>query len=93
MAEIAVSEADVPTVAGHHPGARVEDRRLPCAVRPDEPGHGAGCGMERHAVHRDQPTELHGQATHVQVWLYFDHGWDPWLDTEPVAAWLAACDW
>src|SRR6185437_12002747 len=79
--EIAVSESDASGVAGHHAGTRVEDGRLPDAVRPDEPGDGTGCGMERDAVDRDEPTELHRQAVHVQVGLHLDHGRDPWLDT------------
>jgi hypothetical protein len=75
--EIAVAEPDAPGVTRHHTGARVEDRRLPCAVRSDEPGDGTGGGMERHPADRDESTELDSQAVHVEVGLHFDHGSDP----------------
>ena len=48
-------------------GDHVQQRRLPRAVRADEPDHLAGSHRERDVVDRDDATEPNRDALHLQL--------------------------
>ena len=61
------SEID-PSAAGTKPGDRVDERRLPGAVRADQADDLAGPHLQRHVLHRHHRAEAHGEVRRSRAW-------------------------